>query len=327
MAEGDQKSPGRSRISEKDRFRYIGFEVFPGKPKDLFKNDAEKEKLVEAVRARRQSDETLREDCKLIEERVGFGEKLVMTVASLVILAALVLPWYSAYTIVRDETPEPAATEEVTDSLAAASAAADSLGVADTLALAGAALPDSAAAMAVEEPAQAAGGESGPGVVSHRGARANEEIITGHTARARTHREYTRLTGLGSFAAIGSVGSYVFSSGFVLVLSGVMMLIYGLLCVALPIVNIYNLFGVKGKSDEQAIRLKKVLRFNWLPLILLVLVIVLSFIGADYGFDAEDTYTSLGASFGIGAVFNTLSWGVFVAMAASLLVAVKGIEI
>jgi hypothetical protein len=327
MAEGDQKSPGRSRISEKDRYRYIGFEVFPGKPKDLFKNDAEKEKLVEAVRARRQSDETLREDCKLIEERVGFGEKLVMAVASLVILAALVLPWYSAYTVVRDETPEPTATEEVADSLTAAATVGDSLGRADSLALAGAALPDTAAAVAAEETAQPAGRQSGPGVVSHRGARANEEIITGHMARARTHREYTRLTGFGSFAAIGSVGSYVFSSGFVLVLSGVMMLIYGLLCVALPIVNIYNLFGVKGRPDEQAVRLKKVLRFNWLPLILLVFVMVLSFIGTDYGFNAEDTYTSLGASFGIGTVFNTLSWGVFVAMAASLLVAVKGIEI
>ena len=45
MTDADKKSPQGNRIAEKQRYKYIGFEVFPGKPKDLFKNKAEQEKL------------------------------------------------------------------------------------------------------------------------------------------------------------------------------------------------------------------------------------------------------------------------------------------
>jgi hypothetical protein len=278
MVEGDKRSPGGSRINEKDRYRYIGFEVFPGTPKDLFKNDAEKEKYVEALKAKRQSEDTLREDCKLLEERVSRGERLVLAIASVVILLALFLPWYSAYTVVRDESPTQT-------------------------------------------------GQSSATGTTYQGARANEEIITGQVARARSHKVYSSLTGLGVFVAIGSVGSKVLSSGFVLVLSGLLMLIYGLLCLALPVLNLYTIYGTKGNPDEQALQFKKMLRLNWLPLILLIVVLVLSFFGADYSFDAPAAFASIGETYGVATVFNTLSWGIFVAMAASLLIAVKGIEI
>ena len=278
MAEGDKRSPGASRISDEERYRYIGFEVFPGTPRDLFKNDAEKEKYLEALKARRQSEDTLREDCKLLEERVSRGERLVLTIASVVMLLALFLPWYSAYTVVRDATPAQTSS-------------------------------------------------AGAGTTTHQGTRANEEIITGQVVRARTQKVYSSLTGLGTFAAIGSVGSKVFSSGFVLMLTGLLMLVYGLLCLALPALNLYTLYTTKGNPDEQALQFKKTLRLNWLPLIVLVAVFILSFFGANYGFDAPATFASLGESYGVVAVFNTFSWGIFVAMAASLLIAVKGIEI
>ena len=277
MVEADKQSPGGSRIGDKERYRYIGFEVFPGTPKDLFKNDAEKEKYVDALKARRQSEDTLREDCKLLEERVSRGERIVLAVASIVILLALFLPWYSVYKVVRDQTPSPAA-------------------------------------------------QTSTGT-TYQGARANEEIITGQVARARTHKEFSRITGLGAFVALGNVGGKVFSSGIAVILSGLLMLVYGLLCLALPVINLYTIYGFKGKPDEQALHLKKNLRLNWLPLLVLVAVLLLSFLGSDYGFAAEATFTSLGSSFTVVTIFNTLSWGVFVAMAASLLVAVKGIEI
>ena len=54
---------------------------------------------------------------------------------------------------------------------------------------------------------------------------------------------------------------------------------------------------------------------------------MLSFVGAEYGFDAAATFTSIGDSYGPAAFLGTLSWGVFVAIAASIVVAVKGIEI
>jgi hypothetical protein len=292
MAEGDKKSPAGSRITEKERYRYIGFEVFPGTPKDLFKNDAEKTKLVQTLQDRRQSKDTLREDCKLLEERVSFGERVVLAVASVVILFALFLPWYSAYTIVPD-TPAQGSGAAATPSGSTGTGAST----------------------------------SDAGVTSYQGKRANEEIITGRTAQARTRKVYTRLTGLGTFASLGSVGGPVLSSGLILMLSGLMMLVLGLVCLALPIMNIYSLFGLKGKPDDLAVKLKKNLRLNWLPLLLLLAVIILSFLGSSYGFNAEKTYASLGTSYSIATVFNTFSWGILVALAASIMVAVKGIEI
>lgn len=313
MAETDKGSRESSRISDKERFRYIGFEVFPGTPKDLFKNQAEKDKFVESVRTRRQSDETLRDACTLMEERVSGGERLVLAVASVVMFLALFLPWYSAYVERQEQVPaQPQAAINVEveavqpDSLAAK--------VGDSLT---AALPAQAG-----QPAATAGAGT-----SHQGQRANEEIITQHQQRKKVVKDVTRVSGLGAFALIGSAGGYVFSSGFVLILTALLMIVYGLLCIALPAANLYTLYGLKGTPEERALRLKKQLRHNWIPLIILVVVFLLSLVGADYGFNPADTYTSVGNSYGIATIFNTLSLGIFVALAASILVAVKGVEI
>lgn len=341
MAEGDRKNQTKSRINEKQRFTFIGFEVFPGKPKDLFKGDAEKAKFVDSVRFKRESDSTLRDDCKLLEERVSFGEKIVLAVSSVVILAALLLPWYSVYTVVPVEAKAPAETEAVLDSAALAMIGADTLaGIEDSSAVMATtdeatteeltlASDEAAAAEPGEEvlAAEPTAAEATPRVVTHAGERANVQIITAHAARAQTAKEYSYLSGLGVFAALGSVGGPVFSSGFILVLTAVLMLIYGLLCIALPVINLYSIFGLKGKPDDVALKLKKYLRLNWLPLILMVIVIGLSFVGANYGFDPTETFSSLGDSYGIGVLLGSLSWGIMVPLAASMLVAVKGIEI
>jgi hypothetical protein len=183
-----------------------------------------------------------------------------------------------------------------------------------------------------EEPlAEVFEGETEPdeviGIKRHAGERANEEILTGHAIRRSAKKEYSRLSGIGTFTSLGSVGSAVFSSGFIMIISGVLMIIYALLCIGLPLFNLYTLFGVKGSPDDKALALKKNLRFNWLPIIILFVVIVLSFVGADYGFDTESNFTSIGNSYDVGVLLGTLSWGVFLSMTASLLVAVKGIEI
>lgn len=350
MTETDKKSPQGTRISDKQRYRYIGFEVFPGKPKDLFKNQAEQEQLVERVVAKRSKGGLDLESCTLCEERVSFGEKLVLAVASLAMLAALLLPWFSVYTEVPAEpattaqAPQPAAV--VDDSLALMGAEGDSLAgsMADTGAIIAAAdrQPETAAedtaavaggeeAVPEEPLAEVFGGEAEPdevvGIKRHAGERSNEEILTGYAIRRSVKKEYEHLSGLGAFASLGSVGSAVFSSGFVLIITGLLMLVYVLLCIGLPILNLYSLFGLKGPADDQAVKLKKYLRFNWLPIIILLVVVVLSFVGADYGFDITESFTSIGDSYDVGVLLGTLSWGVFVSMTASILVAVKGIEI
>ena len=335
MAEGDKKGPAKERITEKQRYQFIGFEVFPGKPKDLFKNDAEKQKLIDGVLVKRESEETLREDCKLMEERVSFGERIVMAIASVAILVALLLPWYSVYTeVVAESAP---AVEAVADSTAMMLATSDSLDVTDSLA--GETVIDEVTEEVSGEPSDVVAEETPviakaepkteevSGIKTHRGERANEQIITAHAARAHTEKEYAYLSGFGTFAALGSVGSSVFSSGIILVLTGILMLVYGLLCVALPVLNLYSLFGLKGKSDNVALKLKKYLKLNWLPLILFVVALAISFVGADYGFDTTESFTSLGDAYGVGVFLGSLSWGVFVALAGSILVAVKGIEI
>jgi hypothetical protein len=333
MAEGDKKDSGANRINEKQRFTFIGFDVFPGKPKDLFKSDAEKQKLVDSVRAKRKSDSTLRDECILLEERVSFGEKLILAVASVAILTALILPWYSAYMVVPAASEPVAAVEEPVD---AALTGTDSLAEADSLvasddttAMAGLTDDTTITTAVVEEPTEVEdqAAASAAGVTTHEGERANEQIITARAARARTAREYSQLTGIGTFASLGTVGSAVFGSGFILVLTAVFMLIYGLLCIVLPVVNLYTLFGIKGKPDDVAEKIKRHLRLNWLPLILFTVVLLLSFVGAEYGFNVEESFTSLGESYGVAVLLGSLSWGIFVALAASILVAVKGIEI
>ncbi|RKX26078.1 MAG: hypothetical protein DRP45_04460 [Candidatus Zixiibacteriota bacterium] len=415
MSDADKKSSTGFRISEKDRFKYIGFEVFPGKPKDLFKNEAEKKKLLAQLEAKREKGEILREHCTLMEERVTFIERLVLTVASLAIFLALFLPWYSAYMEIVEEvaveevpgfvhemigqeeatifvlTPHKdsssiweiaqtyrAAGEDTTEALVTrvcffdsvpeipqaelgqseilwatyefdpatseeimtltpgyeweAVLESEALAVVEGTAEGVAPLEEdlgqtTEAGTEQEAVADAEGGIEGSGVESIQGQSANEEIITGHAFRKQVVREYKHLSGFGAFISLGSVGSKVFSSGFILMLSGALMLIFGILCVLLPVINLYGAFGVKGTPDQKALVLKKYLRLNWLPLLILLAVAMLSFVGADYGFDTAESFSSIGDSYGIGVLLGSLSWGVFIALAASILAAVKGIEI
>jgi hypothetical protein len=292
MTDRDKTSPTGKRISEKQRFSYIGFEVFPGTPKDLFKSDAEKQKYERDIAAKREKGEVMREYCTLLESRVSRVEQIVLTVASVVMFLALLLPWYSAYT--ETKVAAPTATAQTS-------------------------------APGTTPPAGAQPADRG--VTSVKTDRANEEIITGRQVRARTARTYTTVSGLGAFVSIGDVLGNAFSSGIAVWFSALLMLGYGLLALGLPALNIYTLYFAKGTPDERVIELKKNLRYNWLPLCILAFVLLVSFVGADYGFPAKEMFTSLGDSYGPGVLLSSLSWGVFVTMAASVLVAAKGIEI
>ena len=302
MAKKGTEGKPVKRISETQRMKYIGFDVFPGKPKDLFKSEAEKAKYVEGVQARREKGDVLRDDCKLFEDRVTFKERLVLAVASVVVLAALFLPWYSAYTEVIEEV-EPTESEMMAEFALTADSA----------------MLEMATALS-ETPA---GDVPVTGAIDAGG----DEIITGHVARQQRHREYAGLTGIGSLLALGSVGSHVFSSGGILVITGILFLIYTLLCLGLPALTLYAIFGLKGTNDECALKLKSYLRYDWLPLVLFFVALLLSFLGSGYGADTVGTFTSIGDSYNVAVFLGTLSWGVYVSMAALTLLAVKGIEI
>ncbi len=324
MADEEKVGGSDKRISDAQRMRYIGFDVFPGKPKDLFKSKGEKDKLVESMLAKRSKGEVIREQCTLMESRISFLDRLVLTVACLVIIGSLFIPWYAVYNERVDEEVVPTTEAEVTaEDAMLVDSAMFAMAEGDTSAALAALAEEQVAATSEPEanPAEAGSAQSFTDEVT------GEEVIHGYVAKKKIIKDYKRLSGLGLFLALGSVGGAVFSSGGVLVISAIVMLLYTLLCIALPAYTLYGLYGAKGKADEQALQLKKILRYNWMPLILFFVVLFLSFFGAEYGFDAAAAFTSIGSSYGPGTFLGLLSWGIIISLSAFILVAAKGSEI
>jgi hypothetical protein len=315
MAEKEKKADAAPpRITEAQRFSYIGFEVFPGKPKDLFKNEAERDQLVKKVKARRDKGDTIRDHNTLMDERLSGGERMVLTLACLVILGSLFLPWFSAYT----------ETERAVVQAPAAVVAPDSLIIPGdtTLAL----KSDQAAGSSEVEPVPPGeGGEVGevPAVATPEGA-GGEEIIHAGISHKKFDRVDFSVNWFGSLGVLGAAGGLLFGSAITAV-SSVLMLVYMVLALVLPLFTLFNLYGSKAKGDDLALKLKKSLRLNWLPLVIFVLVAVLSFLGGAYA--GAVPYTSLGDSYSVAAFGNLLSYGVFVSLGFSVMLAVKGIEI
>ncbi len=316
MSDKLHKTPPPPRISEKERWKYIGFDVFPGEPKDLFQSEAEKQKLVDGVRARLAHHEHLRTDCTLLEERVSASDRMFLTIASVVIVLALFLPWYSVY----NEIVEQPKTAQ------SSIAPVPPVGTTET---ATTATPDEIVASSDVSPADPAVTDTGLTASTEPAGGAeigDEELITTVSARKKIHREYENLSGLGAFISIGSIAK-IFSSGLALLLTGFLFLVFTLLCIGLPLYNLYGIYALKGDRDAVALKQKKMLRLNWVPLLVYVAGLALSFLGGEYSFNAAETFTSLGAGYSPLAYLGTLSWGVYVSLAGFILCAAKGVEI
>ncbi len=316
MSDKGHKESTHKKISECERLKFIGFDVFPEEPKDLFLSEAEKQKLVDEVRFRREHHDHLRGDCTLLEDRVSPADRIFLTAASVIIVLALFLPWYAAYNEIVEET-KPVQSTGLTVT------PAENLGASSTAVPADSAAPEQAAAttVSIDTALSAVAEPAGTSAIG------GEELITTVMARKKIHKEYARLSGLGAVISIGSVGAYVFSSGLALILTVVLFIVYTLLCIGLPIYNLYGIYGFKGEADAQALKLKKLLRLNWLPLVIFALGLLLSFFGNAYAFKAAELFTSIGESYNPIVFFGTLSWGVFVSLACFILCAAKGAEI
>ena len=331
MAEEDKKKTASAkRITDEQRFHFIGFDVFPGKGRDLFKSDAEKSQWVDGVKAKRNSGQVIRDECTLTEARVSGLDRIVMAIACLVMIFSVFLPWFAVYNEVEETRTVARHEAPVTDSLAMTSdsAAAAAMVEGDSLAMAAGETAEKTDQEPAGTAAQAASGETeqaAPAATAQE--RPSEEVLHGYVAQKKMTKVYERLAGLGAFASLGTVGSAVFSSGGILVISAILFLLMIVSTLALPLYSLYGLFGLKGDVDQKALALKKVLKLNWIPLLLFAGTLILAFLGADYGFDAESTFTSLGRSYSVGVFLDTLSWGAFVSISASVLMAVKGIEI
>ncbi|KAA3631527.1 MAG: hypothetical protein DWP97_12835 [Calditrichaeota bacterium] len=323
MAAEGKKGEPKKQITDEQRFKYIGFDVFPGKPKDLFKSEAEKTKYVDALKARREKGDIIRDECTLIEERVSGLDRIVLLAASVIIVATLFIPWFTMYNEKVEETTVAAEPMETMADSTMLASATDSLGniLSNDSAMMADATDSALAAGAT------AGDENTPAVNDPVHETTGEEVLHGYVAKKKITKEYSRIPGYSVFTSIGSLGDYIFSSGIILMLTGVLFFLQVLMTLLLPIYTLYGIFGMKGDADTKALALKKVLKFNWIPVILFILSMLLSFIGAEYGFDSQAVFSSLGDAYGPGVFLDSLSFGVTVSLGAFILLALKGVEI
>jgi hypothetical protein len=487
MADGEKKK--KSLDTSEERFKYIGFDVFPGKAGDLFKSDDEQQSLIEKVRHRfSKSSGEVRERCTLMESRVSPLEKIFLTLAAVVMVLGLFIPWFSGYIPVSyaelgsfgdntffyasqgderavndlanalkkkhdrrfgsialtDESEQPLvpaenemipdvnaveadpnAVEESTGELVTETAGEreEVSTETDPEAVETEAPPSPETEQAELQP-ETGGGEFDNDQISevikaifvdfaviddiHGLNDLREHAVAYYTYNARTGQEnivygsanvmralpeeittyartndsisaaitdslrqavseniaagdssisldsvffagpvlvtnkplselamkgivndYYSMTGIGAILSIGTYGSMVFSSGIVLIATGLMLIIYFLSCLVLAAVNLFILYGSKkkGSGDELALHLKRILRYNWIPVLLWLAMFTLSFFGASYGFDSAGMLKQVGGSYGLATFIGLSSFGVYVTLAAFLIVALKGKEI
>jgi hypothetical protein len=155
----------------------------------------------------------------------------------------------------------------------------------------------------------------------------NDKAISELAMKGIINDNYS-ITGIGALLKLGTYGSMIFSSGIVLVITGVLLIVYFVSCLILAVLNLFLLYGVKKSTEEQyVIHLKRMLRYNWIPVLLWLFMFVISFFGASYGFESSNMLAQVGNSYGITSFIGLSSFGIYVSLAAFLIVALKGKEI
>ncbi len=336
MAEKNGDGPKKDKKFDPDeRFRYIGFEVESGKLGEHFKSDAEKESWIKRVLAKREKGSKLREETSFDKPRVASYEKIVLTITSVILIASLFMPWFSGYKEyeVKAVVAAPAPVEEVLT---------DSAGVALTTDSAGIELAVDSAVVAVEVleaetetdvlatikgSAEEAGETGDESFEAEMTAPVTDDegfaSISGAIKRTEYRKEYYSSSAIGGFGMLGMV----FSSGIILKLTGVLFIIYVLLCLGMAGMTLYALYGVKGDEDTMALKLKDLMKFGWIPLGIWFGCFVLSVFGASYSFDTTDMLKQLGTSYGIGTYLGLLGYGFYISLGCFIMNAVKGVEI
>jgi len=334
MAEKKEKEKANGQQLDPDaRFKYVGFEVQPGKIGDLFKSDSEKDKWVERVKEKRKGGSRLRESNSFDEPRVAGYEKIVLAITSIMLIVSLFLPWFSGYSeheveakaTMEMESPAALMDSSMVDSLLDSTAiAATEMAAEDvttpTETVLGEEEPVPGVEMADEEPVASEEMTATPPEKDEHGFAS----ITGARKRVEIRKEHQSASAI---AGLGYLGE-VFSSGVILKLTGLLYLIYMLLCVASALYTLYLIFGVKGDADTVALKLKKALKLNWIPVAIWFFCMVIAFFGASYSFSVGDGgLKQLGDSYGIGVYLGLLGYGFYISLACFIMNAVKAIEI
>lgn len=298
MADKEDTDKGIQKTFNPDeRFKYLGFEIYPGKIGSIFKSDSERESWIERVRQKRKTSTRVREHNTLEEVRVTSLERIVLTITSVLLVVSLFFPWFSGY---REYEVESAAVAPQTTT-----------GMADSLMAGGAGGVPSTAG-------QAAPVKDEAGFTS----------ITSTLQRKEIKKDYKSVSALGALGMLGSHGGDIFSSGFALALTAILILLYMLFCIGYAGYVLYTIYSAKGSEDARALQLKKVLRLAWIPIGVYALCILLSAFGGEYSFSiTPNMVKQIGTGYGTGAFLGLLSYGFYMTLACFALNGAKGVEI
>jgi hypothetical protein len=100
MGDQNQNKKAGDEVSEELRFRYIGFDVYPRKPKKFWKSEEEKRQHLEQARKSAGSAFAEREHSLVHSAVFSKVDRMVLTITSFLLTVSLFLPWFS----IRGET-------------------------------------------------------------------------------------------------------------------------------------------------------------------------------------------------------------------------------
>lgn len=96
MAEKNKKNEKEDKIPEDLRYKYIGFDIFPKRAKDFWKDEEEKRKHLEKVKEEGSQATLLDRDHSLVRVSVfSKTDKIVLSIASFLLAISLFIPWFS----------------------------------------------------------------------------------------------------------------------------------------------------------------------------------------------------------------------------------------
>jgi hypothetical protein len=96
MEDRNQHKKTEERVSEETRYKYIGFDVYPRKPKKFWKSEEEKRKQLEETKKKRAGSAFEERDHSLVRAAVfSKVDRMVLTITSLLLTVSLFLPWFS----------------------------------------------------------------------------------------------------------------------------------------------------------------------------------------------------------------------------------------
>jgi hypothetical protein len=96
MAEENKKNEKEDEISEDLRYKYIGFDIFPKKATDFWKDEEEKRSHIERIKKEKSEGALSEREHSLMQVSVfSRTERIVLSIASFLLVISLFIPWFS----------------------------------------------------------------------------------------------------------------------------------------------------------------------------------------------------------------------------------------